>query len=108
MIFFYVLCRAEKVEQTPSNTVAGLAVTAKRLRVAVKQVAKTHLPHTAALVQQEADLLSNFAGKPFMVDFYGLFWSNADTTVTVEKTARAQQKCAYIVMGYALCLFTTA
>ena len=105
--FFHLLCRAEKVEQTPGNTAAATAPNAKRLRVAVKQIGKTHLPHTAALVQQEADLLSKFAGKPFMVDFHGLFWSSADTP-TVENPAKAQQNCAYIVMGYAFCLSSIA
>ena len=87
------------------TTAAGPAIPTTSLRVAVKQIANTHLPQTAALVQQEADLLSKLAGKPFMVDFYGLFWNSADAIAASQQPLKAQQNCAYIVMGCASRLF---
>jgi len=61
---------------------------------AVKCFEGTDDPDRAHWAHREAEVLQQLAGKPYVVPFFGLFYSTAPTAVTGEV-----KSSAYLVMG---------
>lgn len=77
-----MVCRAEE------KLAPGATGPAKR--VAVKHVMGVQHASVAHWVQQEDDMLRRMAGRPYTVDYYGMFRG---------ETPANGEPCAYLVMG---------
>lgn len=84
-------CRAEEVlpagQEGPPN------------RVAVKQVENASQPGPARWVQQEDSVLRKLMGKPYMVDYQGLFQPSPSSSQRAMPDGGPGAN-AYLVMGY--------
>ena len=84
-------CRAEQAEPTGSSTAAAK-------RVAVKRIVGTDLADKQEWVQQEAYALETLSGRPYAVDYHGLFRSSTVVPAS-NRNAEAVKPCAYLLMG---------